>query len=211
MSRISSHRTLDALLQRLIAPQAATRRTAAKTLRKLKIKVTGSHVLAALKWEIKNPKSWDTQYQMILAIGECGYAEALPYLQGMAKLPRQHATVGVALGDAIVRLNRSQEHDAAPILEILGGTDRDLIDGAFRAMALLHMVPSADAIATIVQFADQLPYEDALRLWVAAAAAGWDGLAVRSFLAHCSRSPREEVRKAAEASAEKKYLKWTLP
>ena len=47
MSRISSHKTLDAMLQRLIAPQAATRRAAAKTLRKLKMKVTGSHVLSA--------------------------------------------------------------------------------------------------------------------------------------------------------------------
>jgi hypothetical protein len=210
MSRISSHRTLDALLQRLIAPQAATRRTAAKTLRKLKIKVTGSHVLAALKWEIKNPKSWETQAQMILAIGECGYAEALPFLQGMAKSPRQHAMVGVALGDAIVRLNKNHDHDAAPVLEILAGTDRDLIDGAFRAMAMLHMVPSPDAIATIVGFANQLPVDDALRLWVAAAAAGWDGIAVRTFLAHCTRSTREDLRKAAEASAAKNYLKWSV-
>ena len=148
---------------------------------------------------------------MILAIGECGYGEALPYLQGMAKTSRQHPTIGVALGDAIVRLSKTHDHDILPVLEILKSPDRDLIDGAFRAMALLHMVPPPDAMTTIVQFADQLPIEDPLRLWVAAAAAGWDGLAVRTYLAHCTRSPREDVRNAAEASAAKKYLKWTLP
>ena len=97
MSRISSHATLDALLARLIAPQAATRRTAARMLRKLKIQATGPSVLSALKWEINDPKAWETQYQMIMALGECGYAEALPYLRGLSKSPRSKTMLGVAL------------------------------------------------------------------------------------------------------------------
>jgi hypothetical protein len=208
MSRISSHATLDALLQRLIAPQAATRRTAARMLRKLKIKATGPGVLSALKWEMKDPKAWETQYQMIMALGECGYGEALPFLRGLTKAPRPQTMLGIALGDAIVRLSREHEHDVAPVLEILAGTDRDLLDGAFRAMAMLRMVPPPEAIESIVGFADHLPVDDPLRLWVAAAAAGWEGKGLRGFLDRCRQSPQKEVRDAAEASARGKYLKW---
>ena len=209
MSRISSHATLDALLARLIAPQAATRRTAARMLRKLKIQATGPSVLSALKWEINDPKAWETQYQMIMALGECGYAEALPYLRGLSKSPRSKTMLGVALGDAIVRLSREHEHDAAPVLEILAGPDRDLIDGAFRAMAMLRMVPLPEARAPILAFADHLPADDPLKLWVAAAAAGWEGTDVRGFLDRCRDSSREDVRKAAAASSAGEYLKWS--
>jgi len=208
MSRISSHKTLDALLQKLIAPHAATRRTAAKMLRKLKIKATGAGVLSALKWELKDPKAWETQYQMIMALGECGYGEALPFLRGLAR-SEQPSLLGVALGDAIVRLSREHEHDATPVLEILNGPYRGQIEGAFRAMAMTQMVPPPEARVEILRFADELAVEDPLRLWVAAAAAGWEGENVRGFLDRCRRSPREDVRKAAESSAAKKYLKWS--
>jgi HEAT repeat protein len=207
MSRISSHKTLDALLQKLIAPQAATRRTAAKMLRKLKIKASGPAILSALKWELKDPKAWETQYQMIMALGECGHGEALPFLRGLAR-SEQPALVGVALGDALVRLSREHEHDVAPVLEILNGPYRNQIDGAFRAMAMTRMVPPPDAREEILRFADHLDIEDPLRLWVAAAAAGWEGARVRAFLDRCRRSPREDVRTAAESSAAQKYLKW---
>jgi len=210
MSRLSSHATLDALMQRLIAPQSATRRAAAKVLRKLKIKATGPAVLSALKFEIREPRSSETQYQMIMALGECGYGEALPFLRGMAKADPP-PLLRVGLGDAIVRLGRTHDHDAGPVLEILGGPDRELIDGAFRAMAMLRMVVPAEAMTSILQFADHLPVNDPLRLWVAAAAAGWSGKGVRGFLDRCRNADREDVRKAAEASAAGKYLKWSPP
>jgi HEAT repeat protein len=210
MSRLSSHATLDALLQRLIAPQASTRRTAARMLRKLKIKATGPAVLSALKAELQEPRHSEAQYQMIMALGECGYGEALPFLRGMAKTGPP-SLIRVGLGDAIVRLARTHDHDAGPLLEILGGPDRDLIDGAFRAMAMLRMIVPPDAMASILQFTDHLPLIDPLRVWVAAAAAGWSGSGVRGFLDRCRQSPREDVRKAAEASSAGKYLKWSPP
>jgi HEAT repeat protein len=210
MSRISSHATLDAMLERLIAPQPATRRAAARMLRKLKIQATGPAVLAALKAEIQDSRTTETQYQMIMALGECGHGEALPFLQGMARTS-QAPLVRVGLGDAIVRLSRAHPHDARPVLDILGGPDRDLIDGAFRAMAMLRMVVPPEAMAAILGFADHLAVNDPLRLWVAAAAAGWTGKGVRGFLDRCRNAPREDVRKAAEASSAGKYLKWSPP
>jgi hypothetical protein len=147
---------------------------------------------------------------MVMALGECGYGEALPFLRGMAKAV-QPPLIRVGLGDAIVRLARTHDHDAGPLLEILSGPDRDLIDGAFRAMAMLRMVVPPEAMATILQFADHLPINDPLRLWVAAAAAGWSGKGVRGFLDRCRNSEREDVRKAAEASSAGKYLKWSPP
>ena len=61
------------------------RRSAAKKLRKLKDFDAGPSILAALESELKDIRTWETQYQMIMAIGECGYKPALPFLSELAK------------------------------------------------------------------------------------------------------------------------------
>jgi len=208
MSSQSPTGAVNALLLQLWSPQAAKRRTAARTFRRLKIPATGPQLLAALKEEVEDPRNWEIQYQLIMAVGECGHRDALPFLLERLQVKREETMVGVALGDAIVRLSRSHEHDAAPILKLVEGPHRDLIDGAFRAMAMLRMVPSTAERSAILRFADHLETDDPLRLWVAAAAAGWDGEEVKTFLDRCRRSSREDVRSAAESSAAKKYRKW---
>jgi hypothetical protein len=200
---------VDAMLRELHSPNPAKRRAAARMFRRLRIPSTGPALLEALRTEVRDPRAWETQYQLIMAVGECAYRDGLPFLLERLKLKRQETMIGVALGDAIVRLSRSHDHDIGPVLQILGGPDRDLIDGAFRAMAMLRMVPPPEAQTTIVEFADHLPPDDPLKLWAAAAAAGWHAKGVRGFLDRCRHSPRQDVRRAAEASSAGKYLHWT--
>lgn len=56
------------------------RRAAAKRLRKLGDPAAGPSLLAALQEELNDDRTWETQYQMIMAIGHCDYKEALPYI-----------------------------------------------------------------------------------------------------------------------------------
>ncbi len=200
---------LDPLLQDLRAATSAKRRSAAKKLRKLGLPEAGPALLEALRAEVRDPRTWETQYQMVMALGECGHGESLPFLRELSKVPRQATMVNVALGDAIVRLARTGSRDAGPILEIMKAGDDMLADGAFRAMAMLRMVPEPKDVSLILMHVGGRSLEDGLRVWVAAAAAGWSGAESRTFLEQCARSPRQDLQRAARASLDGKYERWS--
>jgi len=54
-------------------------------LRKLQAASAGSLLLTALQREMQDPRTWETQYQMIMALGACGCPPALPYLQTLTR------------------------------------------------------------------------------------------------------------------------------
>ncbi len=85
-----------------------------------------------------------------------------------------------------MRLGRSSAEDAGPVLRVIGSGNRMLIDGAFRAVAMLRLRLDQAAVDRIVTFASALPKSDGLRFWVAAAAPGWRGPVVEAFLAECA-------------------------
>jgi HEAT repeat protein len=184
------------------------RRTGAKHLRKLKDSSAGPALLAALQKEVQDPRTWETQYQMIMALGECGYTPALPYLHELARHAFEATMVYVAIGDATVRLEREHENDATPVLRLMETGNEMLIDGAFRAVAMLRMKPEEEAIHKIVRYGALRQPDDGLRFWIAAAAAGWSSAEVTRFLAECARGSREDVRQAAIAAQQGKYRKW---
>lgn len=145
---------------------------------------------------------------MIMALGECGCKDALPFLKELVHQEFEATMVYLALGDAIVRLARRYDDDAEPVLEILNSKNQMLVDGALRAVAMLHLKLNQDAISTIVQYGSKLIPQDGKRFWIAAAAAGWHGSDVEGFLQECAMSGRDDLERAASASLKKKYLKW---
>ncbi len=197
------------LMEQLSSPQSAKRRTAAWKLRKLGDPVAGPALLAALEREVLDARTWETQYQMVMAVGECGYRNALPFLKDLANRSIEATMVYVALGDTIVRLSRTGPSDALPILKILrAGRQPMLLDGAFRAMAMLRMVPSSHEVTEIVAYAASLPPSDGLRFWVAAAAPGWRSPEVAAFLQACVESERSDLKEAASLAIAGKYKTW---
>ena len=189
-------------------PHSAKRRLGAKRLRKSKDPSAGPALLTALQKEVRDPRTWETQYHMVMALGECGYAPAAPYLEELARLPFSATMVYVAIGDAVVRLDREHENDASPVLRLMETGNGALIDGAFRAVAMLRMRPDAAAVRQILRFAAARDTHDGLRFWVAAAAAGWEGEDVAKFLRACAKGPRPDVREAAAAAQQGRYLEW---
>lgn len=104
------------LVEQLAARQSPKRRAAARKLRTLKVAAAGPALLTALEREVADPRTWETQYQMVMALGECGYREALPLLEAFAQRPFEATMVYVAPGDAIVRLSYAGPSDVAPVL-----------------------------------------------------------------------------------------------
>jgi hypothetical protein len=197
---------LVVLLGHAKSPQ---RRRAAKKLRKLRDAAAGPALLEALRREVRDPRTWETQYQLVMALGECDHRAASPFLAELALRPIEATMIYVALGDALVRLSGGAEEMARAAVRILKDSTHDMLkDGALRALAMVRVVPDAEVIREIVAFVRARPLEDPRRFWVVAAAAGWKGPEVDEFLTECLSSPRRDVRDAAASSKQGRYGKW---
>ncbi len=168
----------------------------------------GPALLAALRKEVEDARTWETQYQMIMAIGECGYSEALPLLDELALRDFEATMVYMAIGDALVRLKIQGLNDGGPVVEHLDSGNVSLIAGALRAMAMLKMIPSDEHVEKLLDFGLRLPADRGDVVWILAAAPGWSGRKVEAFVAKHMTSPRREIREAAELAEAKKYRKW---
>jgi hypothetical protein len=199
---------LDELLDQLKDKKSAKRRSASKKLRKLGNVEAGPFILEALQNELKDARAWETQYQMIMAIGECEYKKALPFIKEISEKDFEATMVYMAIGDAIVRLSKINDSDAKPVIELFASGNTMLIDGGLRAMAMVRMVPSDSQISEIIKFVSTYSVDDGMRFWVIAASPGWSGAEVDDYLAECGKSARSEFRKAVDLAINKKYKKW---
>ena len=146
---------------------------------------------------------------MIMALAESGYREALPFLEGFVSRSLEATILYLALGDAIVRLSQSGPSDVTPVLRILReGRHSMLLDGAFRAMAMLRLVPAPPELAEILHYVNKLAPDDNLRFWVAAAAPGWSDPSVKAFLVDCAKSSRQDLKEASSLAIAGKYKVW---
>lgn len=194
------------------------RRMGARRLRKLQDPTAGPALLQALEQEVRDPRTWETQYQMIMALGTCHYTAAVPLLRRLAAAQFEATMVYVAIGDALVRLARAEPNDGRPVFELMHTGNPMLMDGAFRAMAMLRMTPDEAIVNQIIDTATQLASQHDqhthpamrvdLRFWVAAAAPGWSGPRVTQFLEACLAVPNDQLRRAAQTALAGKYLAW---
>lgn len=201
--------TIQTLIEQLGASQSPKRRAVARKLRKLRAVIAGPALLSALEREVRDPRTWETQYQIIMALGESGYREALPFLEALTRQSLEATMLYVGLGDAIVRLSQSEPSDLSPVLKILRASRNPmLVDGAFRAMAMLRLVPESAEMIEIISHVSKLSPNSGLRFWVAAAAPGWRGSEISEFIEDCARSPRPDVQEAASLARLGRYKQW---
>ena len=80
-------------------------------------------------------------------------------------------------------------------MRILSSNQTGLAEGALRAIAMLRLGLSTEAIEKIMAFVAR-PENEQLRFWVAAAAPGWDAPQVQEFLRDCRRSASKETRRS---------------
>ena len=194
---------------------SAKRRSGAKALRKLEDAAAGPALLESLRIEVSNPRTWETQYQMIMALGACRYAPALPFLQELSGRRFDATMVYVAIGDALVRLATPEEATWKTLMNLVQSGNAGLAYGACQAMAMLRLVPPAAIIEQLIEFANRFPLDESQginpRFCIAAAAPGWlkQSAAVRPFLEVCTTSKNSQVKLAAEAALQGKYRKWS--
>lgn len=205
----------DSLFAGLQDPSNHRRVAAAKRLRKLAEPHMVPDLMAALRDATPLPSPpeelWEVQYHLVMALGVAGDQAAVPLLENLAAAELDAAAVDMAIGDALVRLDQNPPPSAGRLRSLLAAGRRDLADGGFRAAAVMRLVfdeqTASDLLFYVRHLGDEEP-QAIWRFWPAAAAAGWSGDDVRSFLTECLLSPDEEVREAAEASISGRYKNW---
>lgn len=108
--------TRDEALALLTDSLSARRRRGAKRLRALADPTTATEIRIALEREVLDKRTWETQYQLIMALGTTGLYDDIERLKTLALQPCSATMVSVALGDAIVRLGRKGDNDPSPAL-----------------------------------------------------------------------------------------------
>ncbi|MFH9355612.1 HEAT repeat domain-containing protein [Kitasatospora sp. NPDC017646] len=196
--------TLDEAVVQLGHRLSPKRRSAASRLRRLADPAAGPSLLEALQREVRDARTWETQYQMVMALGTCGHRPALGVLRYLARAPFEATMVYVALGDAIIRLS-APEDTADSVRWCLDTGTPMLADGALRAVAMQRLSLDTATIDHVLDFLSPLDPNDGLRFWAAAAAAGWTGPRVSKFLQGCAAGPRADVANAATSSLQGEY------
>ncbi|MFF3842429.1 HEAT repeat domain-containing protein [Streptomyces sp. NPDC001930] len=197
--------TLEEAVARLGDKTSAKRRSAAKRLGALADEAAGPALLDALRREADVRRSWETRYELAVALGACGHRPAVGLLTELALRPTEDDAVHTALGEAIVRLRSLDEGLTAPLEWCLDQADPSLTDGALRAAATLGGAPAPTTVGRILDLLDPLDPYDGLRHWAAVAAANWPGERVDVFLESCAAGPRADVAEAARTSLEARH------
>jgi hypothetical protein len=204
--------TRDEALDLLGHPRSPQRRRGAKRLRDLADASTGTAVRTALEREVGDARTWETQYQLVMALGATGSPADVNWLKDLACQPREATMVNYGLGDAIVRLGRRHPDDPEPALWC-HHQDVDLLaEGAQRAVAVLQLALPSDATAVVFAEADRRLSDpdhpnDEHGVWALIAAAGWSGPQVEAFLERYVDDHRTGIAHAAQQARQGRYRK----
>lgn len=204
---------LQTLIEQLQHESSSKRRAAAKKLRKLKSKEAGPALLAALKNELKDKRTWETQYQMIMALGESAYSESLDFLLQLAEQEFETSMVYVAIGDATTRLTHLSQNNAHQAIKYVLNKSHNILlsDGILRAITMQKIIPDEEDINQLLTFAEDSSTPDNNKTWIVSASAGWhQNKRTVPFLQKHINSENPQTKRAAKAALNKKYIKWSI-
>jgi hypothetical protein len=174
-----------ALLQHSQSPK---RRSGAKRLRKLQEPAAGPALLDALIRELADPRTWETQCEMIRALGACSYTPAVSYLDELVRKFFKARMVYFALGYALFLLKRYETVEADIVLQCIASNNDLFIAGSLEAASDLSVQLDQDMIAQVLNYVESQPIDLSTHaLWqaTALAAAVWQGTRVEAFLTRC--------------------------
>lgn len=208
-----ANQDLQDLIEQLQHKSSSKRRAAARSLRKLKATTAGPQLLAALKNELKDRRTWETQYQMIMALGESGYIDSLDFLHQLADQELEASMIYIAIGHSIASLLYLTDSSVHKAIEFVLKETYDplLSDGVLRAIAVQKMIPIDKDIDDLLAFADNSNTPDNSTTWIVSASAGWHrNEKTMPFLHKNARSENQQTKKAAEAALKKEYVNWSI-
>ncbi len=130
------------------------RRSAAKKIGKHQLAELGEALLAAYLEERQDHRTWETQTEMLLAFGNIGCMQALPYIREIVDRNAPTEMTTIAAARSYVRLTRGGLRDARPVLELLRFGGISVRGGALGVLAFDEMTPPESEIEAIISLLD---------------------------------------------------------
>jgi len=193
------------------------RESGAKKLRKLESIESGPFLFEAFQKEMKDVRTWSTQYHLILALGHSKFEKALPYLKNIAFKEFDATMIYNSLGDSIFRLSIISESIENTLKIIYSYNNFSVINGAFRALASLRRIPSDQVIKEIFKIGSEPKGTETLqgypndqtgiRKWIVWASAEWKDELKTDFLNNCEKINDQQLLMAVESARKVKYYK----
>lgn len=184
--------TTEEIKSKLHSTKSADRRSAAKEIGKLKLADFADSLYQAYLKERTDKRTWETQVEMILALGLLDYKNALKEIEPIVRANDPHDMITYAAAHTYVRLKRKSLHDASPVLELLQFGGLSTVDGCLNPLGYDRMLPDENQIKELIKLSWDLhnhkDYEVGYgdpRYGIAAACAGWDIQLTKAFLEHC--------------------------
>lgn len=187
--------TIDEIKEKLTSKKSADRKRGAKEIGKIKAVELGDFLFEKYLIERNDTRTWETQCEMIKALGLLNYTNAISEIELIVKNNIPHDMITTEATIAFVRLKRKNINDGKPVLELLKFGSVSVICGALEVLAIDQMLPDDETIKDILLLSwdinkhkDRVGYEYGLidsRKYLAIACANWSIELTRDFLNHC--------------------------
>jgi hypothetical protein len=187
--------TNEEITEKLFSKKSSDRRKAAKEIGKNKLKDFGNDLYKQYLEERKDKRTWETQCEMIKALGHIDYKNAFKEIGEIVKNNIPHDMITICAATAYVQLKRGNINDGKPVLELLEFGGISVIGGALFALAFDQMMPDNETIEKIIKKCwDIQNHKDRIgeeygtmdyRKYLAIACANWDKKLTECFLNHC--------------------------
>lgn len=183
------------IIELLRDKKTRVRRKGALKIAKLKLVALGDELFEAYLKEIEDERTWETQTEMIVALGVIEYKKAKDQLRKIIDKNYLTHLITTEATTAYVRICRTSLHDVKTVFELLEFGNYAIITGAFAALAKDKMQPAPEEIKRLFEIAkdmnkraDYAGQEYGLhdpRLNLANACGNWDVNITKDFLEYC--------------------------
>lgn len=203
--------SLDDELELMLSDKSTVkRRTAAKRIQKEKRGAVGEALYVAFVEELKLGKYWETEVEMIKALGAIQYTGAEDLLFRICRENKEYDMVTHTSALSYVRLKRASLSDIQPAFVLLAFGKYAVSSGAVAAVGFDKMMPDEQGIKELITRCWDLGatrengYLDP-RYPIAAVCALWPKELVQAFLEHCIDSGDNYLKGIARQALQGKY------
>lgn len=184
---------------------SSKRKSAAKKVGKNHLVQLGDNLYQSYIREREDKRTWETQVEMILALGKIGYVKALPDLKLIIDKNIPHDMITIAAARSYVRLKRTNLNDAEPVIELLKDGNLSVLVGATNILTYDDMHPSEEHIKEIISLLNSKDESEISisglsdpRMSVISAMSRWKDSASQNYLERFKLSKNKNLSNCAE-------------
>ena len=181
------------------------RRSAAKKIGKNQLIQLDHELYNAYIKERGDKRTWETQTEMILALGKVGYKNALPDIKIIVDKNEPHDMITIAATRTYVRLKRKDLSDVEPVIDLLQFGNLSVLNGAMDILTFDNMSPSEENIKKIISIMDSKKEKDIAirglgdpRESLISAMRNWKDLSSQNYLNRFVESKNKDLKRCAE-------------